>query len=238
MDTTVNIMRPKFALKRHALITQGAAATILTKDEIQVVVNANLTQDLRQVESRIHFDNCAFKEGSLYIEKQWEMIDSDGDRRSSSSLSLFGRLLHTVQDFYAHSNWVEIHLNEALIPLWDLQVKSLPAGIMSGTWVIGEPKKCSPGTPDHDELNKDEPSSKAGSKIVDRGPHQGKTLYELAEEVAIRATRQQLERLVQTALAPMVKLPKVPYSSLKDVSSLLSVLASWTQEAQQLREIP
>ncbi len=235
MTTSTSIVTPKFALKRHILITQSATTEILTNEEIQLVVSANLAQDIRQFESRVHFDNCAFKEGSLYIEKQWEMIDSDSNRRSKSSLNLFGQLLHTVQDFYAHSNWVEIHLNEASIPIWNLQSESLSTPIMSGTWAIGEPKRCSPNTPSHGELNKDEPSSIAGRKIVKFGPHQGKTLYELAEEVAIRATRQQLERLVQTTLKPLAEMPRKEYTSIESLNSLISILCSWTEEAQRVR---
>jgi hypothetical protein len=235
--TPTSIVTPKFALNRHILITQSAAFGVLTDEEVQLVILANLAQDIRQSESQVHFDNCAFAEGSFYIEKQWEMIDSYRDRRSKSSLNLFGRLLHTVQDFYAHSNWVEIHLNEAPVPMWNCRSETLPEAIISGTWPTGEPKRCSSNAPHHDQLNKDKPSSITGCKVVDFGPHHGKTLFELAEEVSIRATRQQLERLLQTTLRIPVKIPEMKYGSIESLNSLISVLVSWTEEAQRLRDL-
>ena len=39
-----------------------------------------------------------------------------------------------MQDFYSHSNWVELHQHLAPIPVWDVNVASLPAGVLSGTY--------------------------------------------------------------------------------------------------------
>jgi hypothetical protein len=162
-----------------------------------------MSQDIRQFESYVHFDNCAFLEGANHIRDEWKKIDAENDRLSQEALVAFGRLLHTAQDFYSHSNWIELHLEREPIPLWDFQIETLPAGIVSGTWAIGFPKKCGSGAPSHDELNKDKPDSPEGQKVVESGPHQGQTYFMLAWDAALRESRKQLARLVGRELAPL-----------------------------------
>jgi hypothetical protein len=83
---------------------------------------------------------------------------------------IFGEALHTLQDFYSHSNWVECNRslvsvggNIGSLPLWDggdwlcntsiggVSLSTLQTGYVE----IGGP----PGSVTHDQLNKDGPSS-------------------------------------------------------------------------------
>jgi hypothetical protein len=198
-----------FKLEYHADITKTANykpcnPVILSDSNLGKVIIANLSQDLDQVDSDHHFDNCCFEEGAKYIEGEWKNVQAQADKLSDNGLAAFGRLLHTVQDFYAHSNWVEIHQFYDPIPVWDLDVRNLPYGIMSGTWFIGHPKKCNSSVPPHTKLNKDDPNSEEGQKIVATGPNKGKTLFSLARESAIRATLIQFEQLKKLVARPLI----------------------------------
>lgn len=191
-----------FKMEVHADITKTANNNpsnpiILNDSNLGKVILANQMQDFDQVDSNHHFDNCCFKEGVEYINEEWKKVQAQADKLSDDGLAAFGRLLHTVQDFYAHSNWVEIHQSYDPIPVWNLDVKNLPSGIMSGTWPLGSPKRCNSNVPPHSKLNKDDETSEEGQKVVATGPNKGKTLFYLTRETAIRATLIQFERLNQ-----------------------------------------
>lgn len=184
----------RFTPSRHTSLTQAANRGILDDTELADVCLANIAQDLDQTSSQVHFDNCTFPQGVAHIDALWQIIEGV-DRLDTQTLGTFGRLLHTVQDFYSHSNWVELNVAHRPIPVWDLALATLPSGAFSGTWLLGTPKACKAGTPSHSELNKDSPSSEEGAKIVESGPNAGETLYALAYDAAERATRVQFDRL-------------------------------------------
>jgi hypothetical protein len=58
-----------------------------------------------------HFDNCAFSESIAKINYKYRIAVGYLNPKfpqPDKSAEEFGRLLHTVQDFYAHTNWVEM----------------------------------------------------------------------------------------------------------------------------------
>ncbi len=185
----------------HRLVTHAALARLppqypLLPAQLDAVVLGNILSDANLGSSGVHCDNCAFGEGALRVANCWSAISSEKDRFSQKALKAFGGLLHTTQDFYAHSNWVELHRDRSPVPLWDQHPASLPAGIFSGTIDFEEPKHCGPGTPDHNHLNKDTDSSKQGGKTVSGGPNSGRSYFELAFEAAVEASGAQVERFV------------------------------------------
>jgi hypothetical protein len=185
---------PKFEIQYHAALTEQACPDDPTiRDNLSVIVAANVATDLDQFDSALHFDNCAFAPGAQRIDALRQLIAS-GTLEENPYL-LFGTMIHTVQDFYAHSNWVELHEGERPVPVWDLVVGSLPAQIVSGTFFLDTPKLCGPGAPTHAELNKDSPDSPEGAKVVESGPNAGQTLFALAFAAALRATELQFEWL-------------------------------------------
>jgi hypothetical protein len=186
---------PAFNLPYHEAITRAANDGLLGADQLNLVVLANKSVDLDQFNSCLHFDNCAFACGIDQITQQWASIDSQPDRFGVTALWAFGRLLHTTQDFYAHSTWVEVHTGQDPLPVWDQQAGSLPPGLVSGTFLLDFPKLCASGTPSHAELNKDGPDSPEGEKTVGSGPNQGKTLFQLAMATATAASKVQFDRL-------------------------------------------
>lgn len=89
-------------------------------------------------------------------------------------LLLFGTILHTVQDFYSHSNWVENWNDTGFsnnIPTWDEAKEFTEKGnpqainILNNTYThYYKIKYPSNGTLSHDELNKDSRYSSEGLK--------------------------------------------------------------------------
>jgi hypothetical protein len=192
---------PQFDIQYHAALTDEACPDDPTiKANLCVIVAANVATDLDQFDSALHFDNCAFGPGAQRIYDLWQLIESRTIQENP--FILFGTAIHTVQDFYAHSNWIELHDTERPIPLWDLNVNSLPAAIVSGTFFLDTPKLCGPDAPSHAQLNKDNPDSPEGSKIVQDGPNAGQTLFDLAFGAALRATEVQFERLIGAVHPP------------------------------------
>jgi hypothetical protein len=187
-------MSVQFEIGYHAELTKQANGGVLDDSELGLVVAANMAQDLWQGSSYIHFDNCDFSGGVDHIAAQWSLIEQAGDTHSEAALTAFGALLHTTQDFYAHSTWIELHLEDSPVPLWDQRLASLPPGIVSGVWWLGSPKMCAAGTPTHAQLNKDSPTSPEGQKVVGSGPNSGKSYFDLAFATALAASRAQFAR--------------------------------------------
>lgn len=185
---------PQFQLPYHAALTEQACPDNPTiRSQLPAIVAGNLATDLNQFESALHFDNCAFPPGVERIEDLWQLIRAGEvvDRYVT-----FGTMIHTVQDFYAHSNWVELHQDQDPVPTWDLHLSTLPPAIVSGVFALDFPKLCGPGAPSHAQLNKDSPDSEEGAKVVTSGPNQGRTLFDLAFAGALAATRTQYALLV------------------------------------------
>jgi hypothetical protein len=61
-----------------------------------------------------HFDNNMIGAGTQYISDEYSLISNIGSNKSSPEeeiLWAYGRLLHATQDFWSHSNYVELWLS-------------------------------------------------------------------------------------------------------------------------------
>jgi len=80
-----------------------------------VTTTANIKQD--QIRGQVghdeyHFDNNAFAKTHAYIEAQRALVGSSlREKDVMSAWRAFGRMTHTVQDFYAHSNYITLWLD-------------------------------------------------------------------------------------------------------------------------------
>jgi len=98
----------------HASITRKALSEHFSPRALEAIVAANLGQDdLRgQIgHDEYHFDNNAFEKSYAFIEEKRALTVSSlqgGD--APSAWTAFGRLTHTAQDFYAHTNYVNLWL--------------------------------------------------------------------------------------------------------------------------------
>jgi hypothetical protein len=99
----------------HVEIMHLALEEVLSPRALKKTIRANLHQDrlLGQIgHDEYHFDNNAFDKSYAYLEEQRALVVSSLVANDApTAWSAFGRLTHTVQDFYAHSNYVEMWLS-------------------------------------------------------------------------------------------------------------------------------
>ncbi|WP_424099801.1 HET-C-related protein [Moorena producens] len=94
-------------------VMAGGESFKFTDDAIDKIVKANKDSDdiSKQFNSEIHFDGEDFPGGSERVmdlkEKVITKVTVEPVYPTSARNNL-GTALHTVQDFYAHSNWVEL----------------------------------------------------------------------------------------------------------------------------------
>ena len=81
---------------------------------LRAIIAANLRQDAlsaRFGHDEFHFDNNAFAGSRAYIEEQRALIKPALESgHVLSAWEAFGRLTHATQDFYSHSNYVDLWL--------------------------------------------------------------------------------------------------------------------------------
>ncbi len=170
-----------------------------------------------QFESKAHFDNCDFDSAAGYITELLAETGTHveaaakaktaGDKSATqkSALSAFfslGQALHGTQDFYAHTNYVELHAPKAKkvtdIPLlfpWRpegrTRIKELrQTGLISGFVFWGVPQECPSGTVSHGNLAKDTGDTKSGKVAV--AHLQNTSQYKIAVYLAREASLQLL----------------------------------------------
>jgi hypothetical protein len=100
-------------LKYHRLITQQALQNNFGSTALQTIVKANMFKDdliSNLFNPEHHFIENTIEGSLAYIETQRHLVVcklENGDN-ILAAWQAFGRLLHTGQDFYAHSNYVRL----------------------------------------------------------------------------------------------------------------------------------
>ena len=98
----------------HIDITREALQERVSAHALQVIISANVRQDgldgqLRHPE--FHFDDNGLAEGQAYLDEQRDLLlPALKAGQSRLARQAFGRLTHTAQDFYAHTNYVALWL--------------------------------------------------------------------------------------------------------------------------------
>ena len=97
----------------HRQITEQALKGYFSPRALKVIVSANLGQDSpwRGLfgHPEYHFDESQFTAGWNYVAEQRSSVNirlSQG--KTADAWQAFGRLTHAVQDFFAHSNYVRL----------------------------------------------------------------------------------------------------------------------------------
>lgn len=168
---------------------------------------------LHAFESRAHFDNCAFNESLTYLQQLIAKSDriivasrSSSDERARQAaaqmaMGVLGQAAHAIQDFYAHSNYVELMGEAADRPSATIQLRVVPVwletegaaeidalvkrGLVSGRVFWAEPKRCVSSAPTHGQLAKDSPQTTAGKQP---SAWAGQNRFSVAYVLALRAT--------------------------------------------------
>ena len=104
-------------IKYHESITRKALSEHFSLRALQAILVANLKQDsllTGQIgHNEYHYDNNAIAESDRFIEEQRELtLSALQDEDLLTAWTAFGRLTHTAQDFYAHSNYVDLWLSQ------------------------------------------------------------------------------------------------------------------------------
>ena len=99
----------------HIEIMLNALGEQFSPRAMSAVIHANVNQDRLSGQfghDEFHFDNNAFAKSYAYIEEQRALTISALHKKDAlSAWSAFGRMTHTLQDFYAHSNYITLWLN-------------------------------------------------------------------------------------------------------------------------------
>jgi len=99
----------------HEEMTREALSAHVSSRALEVIIAANRKQDSLHGligHDEYHFDNNAFDESYRYINEQRGFVMAS--LLSTGVISAwiaFGRLTHTVQDFYAHTNYISMWLD-------------------------------------------------------------------------------------------------------------------------------
>ena len=185
--------------------------------------SGNFGSDLFQFSDFRHFDNApdpatVCEEANFAWERftfaiaSWMVLGWPDKARSA-----FGALTHAYQDFYSHSNWLELG-RRSLAPIVPVCAGlGLPADLQTGYFRIalseplsgcphdssGKPAPPPPFRYCHETLNKDDHVGHGGDPL----PEGGKTYHQAATELAIAET-QQVYQLVRNWLATNVTAEK------------------------------
>lgn len=100
----------------HVRVTREATGLEFSPEALEVVIAANLAMDSgwNQLRFERHFDNDLFAQGWTFVESEHARIQSAAREGGTGPAmqAAFGRLCHAVQDFYSHSNYVQLWLDE------------------------------------------------------------------------------------------------------------------------------
>lgn len=98
----------------HKEMIETALGDQFSARALERIVAANIYQDRPRGQighAEYHFDDSAFEKSYAYLEEQRALtISALMANDVSGAWSAFGRLTHTAQDFYSHSNYVDLWL--------------------------------------------------------------------------------------------------------------------------------
>jgi len=166
---------------------------------------------LEEVEERIHTLNLQVSEQKSRI----YTLKREMEKEKKRLFTPYGRYTHTIQDFYAHTTWVELQLLEALgisgkrkeisketLKIWDEQISTLKKleerykqnekdwkeGDIIKFWAIADYGKVT-----HAMLDRDDPDRIMGKKSLEAitgRPVSGlKTIFDVARYLATKHTK-------------------------------------------------
>jgi Heterokaryon incompatibility protein Het-C len=183
-----------FGLGVHAGIVNSALKGIMDDTGISIVRTSNVGSDVHQFAPEQHFDNAPnpgvlcdrWRNGiDTYLKSAVKSSAPEGDDLAKvkgrvDALEWFGRATHAIEDFYSHTNWLELTLatpgTPAIAPLNkdtcdlsrfpDLQSGFFALSLSNGASGCPKSGPPAPYIYCHLGLNKDELTSIEGKKMV------------------------------------------------------------------------
>ncbi len=180
---------------------------------MKVVIDANVQVDAlwnQLGRHELHFDDNAFEKAYAYLAEQRALIRPALEAgRPQQAWKAFGRLTHTAQDFYSHSNYVDLWISRfpdgmaprasQIEPLDDGLADSpalrsgkpyLPLGFLSFVPVLG---------PWADRFFPADSHAAMHLDSADRGP-----MFEYAFQAAVKRTRAEYDALARMLPDPLL----------------------------------
>jgi len=203
----------------HEQITREALAGTISDANLSFIVKSCNSQDAPGSDSlsdpRRHFQDGNFSGALGYIDREKKQAlnyaaDADADPQNrAQSLRHFGLMLHTVQDFYSRTNYLELQLENASKRQDPYSIEvvdwaKVPDGYLgktSGAALTSVACKASSATTTSDQgtkskepagskgqadLSKDNGSTAEGKKAVGSS-----TYFKVARDLAVRETQRQ-----------------------------------------------
>ncbi|XP_044079816.1 von Willebrand factor A domain-containing protein 7-like [Siniperca chuatsi] len=101
---------PPFTAESVAAACQASKSSKSFRQTINLIQSRNQLVDLRHaLDSSYHFDNENFAEGRKIITEGLSAVKASNKRGNfDAARETLGVILHPLQDFYSHSNWVEM----------------------------------------------------------------------------------------------------------------------------------
>ena len=100
----------------HEEMTREALSEHFSPRALEIIIAANRKQDALRGQighDEFHFDNNAIEKGFRYInEQRGFVLASLLSPGVLSAWIAFGRLTHTAQDFYSHTNYISLWLDQ------------------------------------------------------------------------------------------------------------------------------
>ena len=100
----------------HKEITRKALISHFSRKALSEIVRANIRQDRIQFQighDHIHFDNSAFSAGFEYLQQEEKRLHTAILAGSGTAArKALGHMTHSWQDFYSHSNYVKLWLEQ------------------------------------------------------------------------------------------------------------------------------
>lgn len=164
--------RPLTMKEHMAIIDEELSGATCSRNFTQ----AQVFQDVVHFSgSEKHFDNCDFSGGANYIQEKLTQIDALVKNKSIKHAQFTaGQIIHGIQDFYAHSNYLELmelegngksYSDFGQVPIFELWrpiavdelvvYQAKETSLVSGTWILSAPKRCDKNALSHHDLAKD-----------------------------------------------------------------------------------
>jgi hypothetical protein len=100
----------------HIQLLKETLGSYFSPQALEEIISANLGQDALRYQlgayPHYHFDNNEIASSLAYVEEEHARIGilASDPNSAPAQRAAFGRLSHTVHDFYAHSNYVDLWL--------------------------------------------------------------------------------------------------------------------------------
>jgi hypothetical protein len=195
-------------------MTRRALSELFSARALRVMITANVWVDAPWNQfgrPGLHFDDNAFEQSYAFLDDQRSRIRPALEAgKTAAAWHAFGRLTHTAQDFYSHSNYVDLWVAcqpegmappaAQIDPLDSDLVNSpalrsgkpyLPLGLLSFLPVVGPLADRFLPLDSHAHMHLDSAA---------RGP-----MFEYAFEAAVKRTRREYDLLAGMLPAPLVE---------------------------------